>query len=84
MTNHVTKPEYEAINDGERSLYRWQRGVMGGFESALWDVILRADTTNLRRLAQGFPEHVAAYHNFAHKSGWWAALAERIEQENKE
>ena len=67
------------INEGERSLWRWQYRQTGGFEGALWDVIKQADSTNLAALANAFPEHVAAYQNFAHTSGYWAALRDRID-----
>lgn len=33
----------------------------GGFFSALFAAMSRADDLNLMRLAKGFPEHVAAY-----------------------
>jgi hypothetical protein len=37
--------------------YRWS----GDFYSSLFEAISRADEINLERLAQGFPEEVAAY-----------------------
>jgi hypothetical protein len=68
-----------AINEGERSLYRWQHDTLGGFESALWDALYRADSGNLARLEAGYPEHVAALRRFRHQGGYWDALRARIE-----
>lgn len=73
------EPAKPPINEGERSLWRWQYWQTGGFEGSLWDAIKQADSTNLAALANAFPEHVAAYWNFAHTSGYWAALRDRID-----
>lgn len=66
-------------NAGERSLYRRKCGIQGGFETALWDALERADSTNLDALAKGFPEHVAALRNFYHQAGYWDALRAKVE-----
>ena len=71
----------EPLNEGERSLYRWQYKVAGGFEKSLWSAIMAADSTNLAALANAFPEHVAAYQNFAHTSGYWDALVKRANKQ---
>lgn len=73
------EPKPEPVTKGERSLWRWQVGEAGGFESALWSAIERADSTNLAAIAQGFPEHVAAYRRYAHETGYWDNLCVRIE-----
>ena len=67
------------INEGERSLWRWQCRTLGGFESHLWGAISNADTDNLRRLEAGYPEHVAALRRFRHTPGYWTSLRARIE-----
>jgi hypothetical protein len=67
------------ITEGEHSLYRWQHDTLGGFESALWDALQRADKGNLARLEAGYPEHVAALRRFRHTPGYWDALRARIE-----
>ena len=68
-----------AITEGERSLYRHHYDSLGGFETALWDALERADSTNLDALAKGFPEHVAALRNFRHQHGYWDALRAKVE-----
>lgn len=70
----------EPITEGERSLYRWQYKITGGFEKSLWSAILAADSTNLAAIEKGFPEHVAAYHRFGYEAGYWDALVKRINQ----
>lgn len=67
-----------SLNEGERSLVNWQYNMMGGFESALWDAIKRADEGNLARLALGFPEHVEAYINYASVNGWWTSFQRQL------
>lgn len=66
-------------NAGERSLYRRQYDNLGGFETALWDALERADSTNLDALAKGFPEHVAALVAYRHQPGYWDALRAKVE-----
>ena len=68
------------LTTGEASLLRRRLGGAGGFENALWDTIERADSTNLDAIAQGFPEHVAAYRRYAHETGYWDALVKRAER----
>ena len=66
-------------NAGEQSLYNRNCGIQGGFETALWDALERADSTNLDALAKGFPEHVAALRNYRHQLGYWPNLVAKIE-----
>jgi len=71
------------INTGERSLIQRHihRDNQGGFERKLWELIEVADSTNLDRLAEGFPEHVAAYRAYSNTSGWWHELLARADAE---
>lgn len=66
------------VTDGERSLWRWQYKLCGGFERSLWDAILAADSTNLGAIEKGFPEHVEAYRRYGNEAGYWDNLCERI------
>ena len=68
-----------AITEGERSLYRRHYDSLGGFETALWDALERADSTNLDALAKGFPEHVTALRNYRHLPSYWPNLVAKIE-----
>jgi len=72
-------PTPPAITEGEQSLYRHHYDSLGGFETALWDALERADSTNLDALAKGFPEHVAALRNFRHQPGYWPNLVAKVE-----
>ena len=67
------------VTDGERSLWRWQYKVTGGFERSLWDAIITADSTNLAAIEKGFPEHVAAYRSYANEAGYWYDLCKRVD-----
>jgi hypothetical protein len=79
---NVNMDEYRKLNAGEQSLVDWQlRRGLGGFESALWGAICRADTGNLARLEVGFTQHVAAYRKYSHEAGWWRRLKRRLTKE---
>ena len=73
-----SKPK-PAITEGERSLWRWQKKLYGGFERSLWDAIITADSTNLAAIEKGFPEHVAAYRSYANEAGYWYDLCKRVD-----
>lgn len=75
-----TKPEPE-ITEGERSLYRWQYKIAGGFERSLWDAITAADSTNLAAIAQGFPSHVEAYRRYTSERGYFDELCKRMNEQ---
>lgn len=52
------------INDLKRAVEEWyfyQKGTSGGFQTALFDAIQRADALNLEKLAEGFPFQVQAF-----------------------
>lgn len=70
--------EYRRLTVGEQSLYEWQFRTTGGFFSALWDAISRADSQNLYHLEKAYPSHVEAYNKFRGESGWWEDLLERV------
>jgi hypothetical protein len=72
------EPKKPLTTAGERSLYRWQYKLCGGFESALWITIERADSANLAALERAFPEHVAAFRRYANEAGYWDDLCNRI------
>ena len=44
----------------EKELIKWQFGLLGGFRTALWNDLARADDTNLAQMARAFPDEVAA------------------------
>lgn len=69
---------FKEQNAGVQSLIKWQFKEHGGFMSAVWDAICRADEFNLSRLEKGFPLEVAAYKLYMGKAGWWENLLEKL------
>lgn len=67
------------MNDGERHLYEWQRGMSGHFVSALFEACACADNMNLQRLKIGFPKEVLAFYRFSREEGYWQALQEEYQ-----
>ena len=50
-----------AISAEEAWIVRWQFGMLGDFQAALFQLIARADEDNLVRLTVAFPEQVDAF-----------------------
>ena len=44
----------------EKEVIKWQFGLLGGFRTALWNDLARADDTNLAQMALAFPDEVLA------------------------
>lgn len=66
-----------ALNRGECHLVGWQYGLnKGSFYGHLMEAISRASSTNLQRLAQGFPEEVEAYTRYISEDGYWDRIVE--------
>ena len=61
----------------ETIVFEWQFHMMGGFEQSLMECIGRADVDNLRLLAFGFPNHVAAYEDYTQRD-MWQQLTEKM------
>lgn len=53
--------ESEDWTSAEKLVIRWQFGLLGDFQTALFEAIKRADDSNLARLELGFPEQVAGF-----------------------
>lgn len=70
--------EYNKLTEGEQSLVKWQFKEHGGFWTAVWDAISKADGGNLNRMALAFPSHVKAYRNYTSVPGWWEELIARV------
>ena len=47
--------------EGERDLVKYLRQHSGSFCKGLFDLIVKADNSNLRRIGEGFPDHVRAW-----------------------
>ncbi len=55
-------------NDSEKWVIEWQFGLLGDFETALKEAIIRADEDNLQRLYKGFPMQVHGFTLWAYGS----------------
>lgn len=73
---------YMSLNDGERALVEWQYRMAGGFTTSLFELMSQADNSNLNRLSRAFPEHVAAFRDYAHERNWWTDLRNRLDMKS--
>lgn len=60
---------------GVKSLIKWQFGLHGEFQQALWNAIKCADEDNLSRLYRSFPAEVLAFHQWI-----YGDLAEKLRE----
>lgn len=67
----------DELNAEESAVMHWQFFPLGGFESALWSAITKADTQNLNALELGFPAEVGGYKKYSHVSGWFEGVQDR-------
>ena len=65
------------MNDGERHLWEYQHEMAGGFYTALFTAIQKADRENMNKMCQAFPEEVEAFLKFRGQKGYWESLEER-------
>jgi hypothetical protein len=65
------------MNEGEKKLMFYRRGMEGSFYTALFDAIYKADNQNKERLRKGFPEEVDAVFRVQNEPGY----AENLEKE---
>jgi hypothetical protein len=68
---------FDSLTKSERFIVKWQYGILGDFHAALIEAIKRADTDNLEKLRQGFPEEVGGYINYTQISGWWQKVQKK-------
>ena len=69
------------LNAEEMAVVEWQYRMCGGFKSALWDAIKRADIGNLERLREGFPVEVDGFMMFSQQPGWWDEVQRKLQGE---
>ncbi len=69
------------INQGETDLYFWQYNKLGGFLTKIFDAMAVADTTNLNKIAKGFPQQVQAYKDYGNLSGFWEQVKINMESD---
>ena len=68
------------LTEEEEFIIKWQYRILGDFTTALIDAIKRADSSNLARLALGFPMEVKAYKLYAEQPGWWQRTEEKYSE----
>ncbi len=67
--------ESDQFSPGEKWIVRWQFRLLGDFNKALAETIIRADDNNLHRLSLGFPDEVGGFLEW-NRGG----LAERLKE----
>jgi len=68
------------VSEAEYELYYWQFSDGDNFSTRLFQAISKADTSNLNKLAKGFPEEVAVYRRYANDDGYWDDVQKRIKE----
>jgi hypothetical protein len=67
------------MTNGERDLCFFKKNMLGGFKTALFEAIFRADSRNKIKLSLGFPEEVLAVQKFQNEAGYWENLIKEFE-----
>jgi len=75
----MNNENYTKLSKGEKFIADWQMCIQGGFKSSLLNSISKADENNRASLRLAFPEEVDAFMKFRTESGWWTALAKKLE-----
>lgn len=71
---------YSDLNEAERFVFEWQKGMLGSFKTALADTICLADLGNQAKIAQGFPDEVLGIQKFQNEAGWWENVKNKGER----
>lgn len=67
------------MNRGERKFCEWKHNKSDSFYNALFETIFKADSININRLAEGFPEEVWAVKKYKAEPGYWSKLKKEWE-----
>lgn len=74
IRNAIQRHQHEP---GVESLIKWVcKWHKSSFYEALWEAIAKADETNLEKLERGFPDEVAAFHDWH-----YGDLADQLREE---
>lgn len=65
------------LNEGEKHLVEFQKGMSGSFFTSLFRAIMKADHKNKALLARGFHEEVIAVTRFQEEDGYWEDIQSR-------
>ena len=65
------------LTPGERFIVEWQFGISGDFKRSLAAAMTSADTVNLNKMREGFPNEVEAYINYTNTKGWWEDVRQK-------
>lgn len=66
------------IEKAEMEFYFYMYQRSGSFSTALFDAIMKADSGNTFKLAQGFPDEVEVVSKYKSESGYWEDLQYRV------
>jgi len=65
---------------GELFVYNYQyRRLTSDFEGKLAELMFKADSFNLKKLAKAFPEEAKAVQNYYKVEGWWDECQDKVE-----
>ncbi len=62
------------MNDGEKRLVEFHKGISGSFFSFLFNAIFKADSENMAKLKLAFPQEVEAVRRFRSEDNYWQTL----------
>lgn len=67
------------LTEGERFIFNWQYRLEdeNSFKGLLAKLLSKADSNNLRKISQGFPDEANAMYNFHNTDGWWAKVEDK-------
>jgi hypothetical protein len=69
------------LSEGEKLFCEWQLGMTGSFFSKLIEAIMIADSGNLEKLYESFPDLVDTVSKYQNVAGFWDDLKSRYEQQ---
>lgn len=69
------------MNEGERKLCEWLFHMSGSFYKGLFELLGKADSVNMGRLWNAFPEETDAMNRFKNEAGYWQKLEEEFNNE---
>ena len=79
LRDNPSNREGDKLTKDEKFIFDWQYRRLGGFKTALINVIKLADQGNRELLRRGFPDEVGAYEKFAGIPGWWDEVEAKVD-----
>lgn len=66
------------LTETEDFAFKWQFGLLGGFNEVLAETIARADIKNFAKLHKVFPIETDAIYFYLNKPGWWQSVLKKV------